>query len=120
MGWDNCHLFGFRHSNFLIQVPDEFDDDFGLKGKTYKKINPKNLLLKEYFNAEKVRITYEYDFGDSWTHAVTLQKVLDLEKEKQYPFCIKAKRNCPGEDCGSFSGYMNLLKIMENKKTSGV
>jgi len=118
MGWSNYHLFSFREKEYVIELPDEFDDvdnDSGL-GKKVKKIDPRKIYLGEYFNAEKVKINYEYDFGDSWGHSVTLQKITEAEKARTYPVCIKAKQNCPPEDCGGFPGYMNLVEIMQKKK----
>lgn len=116
MGWANYHLFAFREKEYVIELPNEFDDeDFGF-GAKFKKIDPGSILLKEYFNAEKVKIKYEYDFGDSWEHTVTLQKIIDSEKEKIYPTCIKAKQNCPPEDCGGFPGYLHLVEIMQKRK----
>ncbi|MEP6844351.1 MAG: plasmid pRiA4b ORF-3 family protein [Panacibacter sp.] len=117
MGWANCHLFAFREKEYVIEIPHEFDDeDLGF-GTRFKKIDPRNILLNEYFNAEKVKIKYEYDFGDSWEHFITLQKIIQPEKDKVFPLCIKAKRNCPPEDCGGFPGYMHLIEIMQKNKS---
>ncbi|MEP6512451.1 MAG: plasmid pRiA4b ORF-3 family protein [Parafilimonas sp.] len=115
MGWGNYHLFAFRHDNYCIEIPFE-DDEFDFPGSKLKKIDPRNLQLKEYFNTPRVKIKYEYDFGDSWLHTITLQKVLDVDDKKVYPVCIKAKRNCPPEDCGGFPGYEHLAEIMQKPK----
>jgi len=65
---------------------------------------------------EKDKIVYEYDFGDSWEHTVTLEKILDPEEGQVYPVCIKGKRACPPEDCGGIWGYYNLLEILDDPK----
>jgi Plasmid pRiA4b ORF-3-like protein len=117
MGWANYHLFAFREKEYIIEIPNEFgNDDLGF-GRRFKKIDPRNIFLSEYFNAEKVKIKYEYDFGDSWEHLITLQKISEPEKGKIYPVCVKAKRNCPPEDCGGFPGYMHIVEMMQKPKS---
>jgi len=63
-----------------------------------------------------MKITYEYDMGDSWMHEIVLEKITEPEKGKYYPVCIDGEKNCPPEDCGGFPGYYNLLDILKKKK----
>ena len=57
---------------------------------------------------------YEYDFGDSWQHKITLEKVLPFNTETQLPLCIKAKGACPPEDVGGIWGYYAFLEALSD------
>ena len=54
----------------------------------------------------------QYDFGDCWRHEILLEGILLREKGCKYPQCIGGARACPPEDCGSVSGYYDLLEII--------
>jgi hypothetical protein len=116
MGWEDYHLHDFEILNpktgekDLIGIP--FDDDWG----------DVNLLpgwktpLSSYFSSSNKKATYEYDFGDSWEHKITLEKMLPLDPGTTYPQCLSGERACPPEDCGGIWGYQELLEIMKDPK----
>jgi hypothetical protein len=59
----------------------------------------------------------EYDFGDSWGHKITVEKVLPSDvTATTIALCLDGARACPPEDCGGVWGYANLLKILKNRK----
>lgn len=113
MGWLDCHLHEFRipdsRGNTLsFGIPDEeFEDDTrpGWESR-----------VSRFLNLERPVFEYVYDFGDNWRHKVELEKVLPVERGKQYPLCIKGKRACPPEDCGGPWGYQNLLEILADSE----
>src|SRR5919107_2314376 len=41
-----------------------------------------------------------YDFGDGWTHQLTMEKVLAAEPGVGYPRGMSGRRACPPEDVG--------------------
>jgi hypothetical protein len=47
---------------------------------------------------------YEYDFGDSWEHEVTLQGIVE-RPEKFGRMLLGGERAFPPEDCGGIAGY---------------
>ena len=57
---------------------------------------------------------YTYDFGDSWKHAIVVEKVLPPEPGLAYPFCVGGKLQGPPEDCGGIPGYHNLLEAIRD------
>lgn len=57
---------------------------------------------------------YTYDFGDNWTHTITLEKIIPQPSVK--PELLDGKGACPPEDCGGVWGYKNLLQILADKK----
>ncbi|TSA31528.1 MAG: plasmid pRiA4b ORF-3 family protein [Porphyromonadaceae bacterium] len=105
MGWTNSHLHQFEKSR-IYYAPKEFE----LEGsKDYRKVRLDTLLYQE-----KEKIQYEYDFGDSWTHEITLEKILPFSESAKLPVCTAGKRNCPPEDCGGVWGYAELLEVISD------
>lgn len=107
-GWGNYHLYQFSPSGYnsypQIGVPDpEFDEDV---------IDSSKVKLKRFFNATGDKFTYLYDFGDGWTHKITLEKIMDVVLLK--PDCIDGKGACPPEDCGGVWGYESLKETLSN------
>ncbi len=101
MGWTNSHLHQFDVGGTLIGVPDP---DFGMPVR-----NERTVKLSQCVRGEKSKFTYAYDFGDSWEHAILVEKVLTAEPGARYPVCVAGKRACPPEDCGGVWGYADLL-----------
>jgi len=59
-------------------------------------------------------VEYLYDFGDDWSHVVTLETVGPKKKGAKYPRCTDGARVCPPEDCGGPGGYQNVLEVLAN------
>ena len=106
-GWENCHLFqfsenGMRDNTCYAEVFENIDTDFAT-------INARKTKMRKVFKKENQSYTYIYDFGDCWTHLLTLKKRVDEEIYR--PFCIDGGGACPPEDVGGMGGYQELLKI---------
>jgi hypothetical protein len=106
MGWTDSHLHQFLISN---QYYGEPDPEFGMEIRSERRIK-----LSQAVPQEKGKFTYEYDFGDSWDHAILVEKILAPEESVSYPRCIKGKGACPPEDCGGIWGYYELLEALQN------
>jgi len=74
-----------------------------------KEPHPKDLL-----RTEKDSMNYEYDFGDGWSHKITLEKILPFEVSSRLVKCITGRRACPPEDCGGIWGYASLLEAVDD------
>lgn len=109
MGWDNCHLHHFIDGHEIYAPQELFDAHF-------PKHDSSEVRLFELLVEEKDKLEYEYDFGDGWVHKIVLEKVLPYEKGAPLAQCIKGKRACPPEDCGGFTGYYNLLEILNDSQ----
>ncbi len=83
------------------------DPDFGLGMR-----NERSVKLSRIAPHEKDRLTYEYDFGDSWEHQIIVEKILPPEPGVRYPRCIAGKRACPPEDCGGIWGYDSFVEAV--------
>ena len=115
MGWFDYHLHHFeikgkgKRKTESIGIPDfdRFDDS--------REIYPGwEIPVLNYFNDLGIQARYIYDYGDSWTHTVTLEGYLIKERGVKYPVCIDGARACPPEDCGGDSGYYSLLDVLAN------
>lgn len=107
MGWENYHLYKFEIGGVEIGIPDE---EYEGEIRDSRRVNIAQLLL------EKQKFAYTYDFGDSWEHAITVEKVFEKEPSKKYPVCVAGERACPPEDCGGDGGYDDFLQAIRNPK----
>ncbi len=117
MGWYNEHLFQFSPKGFASypQIKMKLDDDFGDWGFSKGEVlDAETVKLSDVFLSEKQKYTYIYDFGDEWTHIITLEKILD--KIALFPQLISGKGQCPPEDCGGPWAYEQLKEILEDPK----
>lgn len=127
-GWQNSHMHQFHEQDgSRYAKPSDFDSDV---------IDERKITLGEVFDRKRKRIAYEYDFGDSWIHAVEFEKKVDGEKF-EYPaqafvkrgkgvfsgkpraaVCIAGEWNGPPEDCGGLCGFFDILKLKRNPKVA--
>jgi len=106
MGWTDSHLHQFEAKGQLYGKPDP---DFGPSVKDETRLRLDQVLLRE-----KESMLYEYDFGDSWTHQIVLEKILPPSPQLKVPRCIAGARACPPEDCGGVYGYAEFLKAIKD------
>ena len=107
MGWEGYHLYEF--SGITVNyLPDEFDENIINERKPTK--------LNEIFSLDNQSFIYTYDFGDTWEHEITFEKILEVDSRRKIPRCTGGRLNCPPEDCGGTWGYVNLLKILKNPR----
>lgn len=116
-GWENYHLYQFSRSGYgsaeLIGIVDEEDDDDN-PWRPYTKRDSSRVLLSEVFGSVGEKFVYIYDFGDDWTHQITLE---DIREERMINAqLLAAKGACPPEDCGGVWGYENLKEVLGDKK----
>jgi hypothetical protein len=114
MGWLDYHLHEFRPERtqsagrVRIGIPDgDFDADV---------VAGWSVPVAKHFTTPGDTATYEYDFGDAWTHDVTLIAVEPRKRGVKYPRCAGGERACPPEDCGGEPGYCNLLEILADPR----
>lgn len=108
MGWHNAHLHQFEHAENYYAAPHPH------MGLSDWALNADDYVIGELLTGEGQKITYEYDFGDSWEHIILLEKILPLDPQQDYPVCIKGKRACPLEDIGGTWGYEYFLEALQD------
>jgi hypothetical protein len=109
MGWSDDHLHEFvvDGTTYGGSNPDFPDENDG--GLDEESVTLAGLGLRT-----GRRLYYEYDFGDSWEHVITVQRLIAPAPKgwKGVPRCIAGARACPPEDCGGFMGYSHVLEIL--------
>jgi hypothetical protein len=102
LGWTDSHLHEFRvgKDRYGCPDPDWGDDDVADESKVK--------LFRLVGQAGQV-VVYLYDFGDGWTHDITVEKVLAPQPGTGYPRCVSGRRACPPEDVGGPWGYEHFL-----------
>jgi hypothetical protein len=107
MGWTDSHLHCFRTRHATYSAPDP-DNDF----EDSDDRSELEVSLQEVCPRAKMKMIYEYDFGDSWEHEVVVEKITPPEAGVSYPVCLAGERACPPEDCGGVWGYAELLEAL--------
>ena len=111
MGWDDSHMHQFIVNGKYYGQSESDDLDLEVEDED-------GILLSQIFTGKKKpRIVYEYDFGDSWQHEITLEKTLEPEPKVKYPRCVEGARACPPEDCGGAWGYADFLEAIRTPST---
>lgn len=105
MGWTNSHLHKFSIGEVDYAEPDP---DGSLNFQSDRRA-----LLNNVVRAKQT-FEYEYDFGDSWGHAIVVEKTLQPQPGASYPVCLAGERACPPEDCGGVWGYQDFLEAIMN------
>jgi Plasmid pRiA4b ORF-3-like protein len=114
-GWDNDHLYQFSPKGYASQpiispsVPESDMVFFFEQNQDSNKTK-----LSDIFTTPKQKYIYIYDFGDDWTHIITLQKILG--EKRLNGELLSGVGACPPEDCGGFPGYWNLREILGDPK----
>ncbi|MGB6352693.1 MAG: plasmid pRiA4b ORF-3 family protein [Steroidobacteraceae bacterium] len=109
MGWTNSHLHSFEVG----------ERTFGMDGTDLEELN---MLNEKKFTLDAVlgdsirEFLYEYDFGDSWRHRVTITPIAKPRTDWSYPLCVAGARAAPPEDVGGVGGYEEFLSAIEDPK----
>ena len=115
MGWTNSHLHSFHFGDGEYGVPD---DDFAFDpGATESDVrDEREHRLRDLIKAKGDEFSYIYDFGDSWEHTIVVKAIRPSDEPLKAAICTGGARACPPEDCGSYPGYEELLKVLRNPK----
>jgi hypothetical protein len=114
MGWTNSHLHHFLTREARYTDPRQ-NEDMGFGDPPDR--DETKATLAQIAPRQGDQFGYEYDFGDSWGHEVTVEKVLPAEAAATTTaLCLDGARACPPEDCGGIWGYAELLKTLKNPK----
>lgn len=107
MGWTDSHLHRFEigPSRYTGVYPggDPFDNG---------ELDDAEYRLCDLVKKATMKFAYEYDFGDSWDHQITVEKITDAAAPLGHAECLSGKKGCPPEDCGGLWGYYQLLNTL--------
>ena len=119
MGWENAHLYVFRltinEKTTVYGLPDPDWESAGMHIRDSRRTK-----LDATVWADWLKLTYEYDLGDSWMHQIRIERIehlADPETQTVYeedlwftPRCLAGSRACPPEDAGGPGGYAQFLE----------
>lgn len=99
--WDGSHAHQFRAGALLIG--GELDDlDYDL--------DEDDVSVSELAPDPGATLEYVYDFGDSWTHVIKVEKIEPQNTEHPIA-CLGGRRAAPVEDSGGVWGWAEKLKV---------
>jgi hypothetical protein len=109
-GWTNSHLFLFQSDDdeVIAGIPDG--------GWGPPDPDAETVKLSSHFGGRNARdsCVYVYDFGDGWTHMVTLEGVVKSKEQFQRRL-LDGAGVFPPEDCGSIPGYERCVAAATGK-----
>lgn len=109
MGWEDSHLHQFMVGKQIYGTADP--DAWGGGPKI---LSERSHTLEQVASRARMKLIYEYDFGDSWRHEILVEKVVPVDPGARYPVCLEGARACPPEDCGGPPGYEDLLLALSD------
>lgn len=106
MGWLDCHLHQFQMGPVLkdYRVAPFLTDYDLLEGET-DGVTEADVRVDEVLGEPGHRLFYEYDFGDSWSHTIRLEKIEPWSEGAPVAVCVAGRRACPPEDVGGLPGH---------------
>lgn len=111
-GWWDGHLHRFAtgdpYAGPFFVTPEDLDE--GETGTPEERAR-----LDQVLTEVGARLTYEYDFGDGWTHRILLESVDPWpEQETRTAWCLTGRRAGPLEDSGGIGAYGELAEWVRN------
>ncbi|MGB6826476.1 MAG: plasmid pRiA4b ORF-3 family protein [Terracidiphilus sp.] len=115
MGWDNSHMHEFSVAKRRIGEPEPSDGFAGFTDMSPAD-DESTARICDVLKRAGAKMTYTYDFGDSWEHSIVLEKRLPPDQNTVYPTCLDGQLACPPEDCGGIPGFYRLVDILAHPK----
>ena len=93
MGWTNSHLHHFLTAEARYSDP-RHNEDMGPGGEPDR--DEAKATLEQVVPDNGAQFGYEYDFGDSWEHEITVEKILPPDAAAAtVALCLGGARACP-------------------------
>ncbi len=109
--WIDDHLHQFERGRERWGVPSSADFE--------AVSDERRVRLGVLLRRAGDHLDYEYDFGDSWRHRITVEAVVAPEPGVAYPRCTAGRRAAPPEDCGGPFAYPGLLATLADPEHEG-
>lgn len=106
-GWADSHLHRFDVGGLDYGSPEHASDDEQAR-RTFEATDVRLRDLALTADSPLVML-YEYDFGDSWMHRLSMT-LAPRDPEARYPRCVAGSRSAPPEDAGGPHSYPEMLE----------
>ena len=104
MGWTNSHLHSFSIDGKLYGTHiDDYPED---------ELDETEYTVSFALRGSLRRFSYEYDFGDSWSHEVVVEDIGWTPHVLKHGVCLDGGGACPPEDVGGTGGYEEFLEAL--------
>ncbi|MGM9868689.1 MAG: plasmid pRiA4b ORF-3 family protein [Sodaliphilus sp.] len=115
MGWEMSHLHQFIHDGEFYILPEDGNED----ALDFNSLDSRDYYIADLLSKIGKKCLFVYDFGDSWSHVITLQKVEEYAEgeSRTRVSLIGGKRACPIEDVGGTWGYQGYVEALNNPNT---
>lgn len=110
--WENYHLHQFEFANdhgINVRLVGDSESMSYKQGHEVLKFD-KDIQLVEYLR-EKDTLYYEYDFGDSWQHKITVEEI-DGQSKVRTALLVDMQGDAVPEDVGGASGYAHFKEVL--------
>ena len=104
MGWQDYHLHMFTVGGKQYGVPSPED--------WTPVYDERRVRLNRFLKNVGDKLSYEYDFGDTWIHELQVEEILPAKEGVRYPICVAGRWSCPPEDVGGIGGYVGFLDAL--------
>jgi hypothetical protein len=114
-GWFDYHLHqfqigGFRGPTYAPAAGDGEDHFYGQQAS----LDEAQATVGDLLTAVGSNMSYTYDFGDNWVHAIKVEKILAPDDVRQLPRCTAGRGAAPAEDSGGTSGWANVVQAVND------
>lgn len=113
MGWEESHLSLFKKGRKEYHVYMDCAEMYD-----YPIEDASMYALCDLLGVDE-EMTFVYDFGDNWRHAVKVVESVAYEKdEKPSIRLLDGKNACPPNDVGGIHGYKEMLRVIREDPDS--
>ncbi len=107
--WYNYHLHEFLIGGLRYGDTGNDEGAFEDSPRLYEE---QDVRLLDFERTPGTILTYVYDLGDDWRHALELERYHALDEAPKLASCTGGAGARPPEDVGGAGGYHNFLTIM--------
>jgi hypothetical protein len=108
MDWTDDH----QHQFTVLSKPQSRADS----GQDVHPSDESRFRLCDVAPTPDGELLYEYDFGDSWDHHITVEKSVPRDRETPcHPVCLAGERASPPEDCGGVMRYAHIVRAIRDR-----
>lgn len=112
MPWEGDHLHGFldnRNNRWTPIVPFDLEPEEQEEAEDV-------IFVRALFKKKESSFRYVYDFGDDWTHEITLLGYHEAGENVDAPRCLAGEGAAPLDDCGGPPGDEAVCKFVAARK----
>lgn len=112
-GWTDAHLHEFTVEDQTYAMLDNVNVLESIDDLDVMPLDDRKAKLARLMYVGQV-FTYFYDFGDSWTHHIKIEKIDVQTRDTGCAVILSGERSGPPEDVGGASGYARFLDAIIN------